>query len=169
MSKTKDMLKALEKVEKDLPMLLRDESGWNSVYVNYHPPYVERLWRQWGKYRLYLHRIHTCKREKALFHPHPWPSAMHVLSGRYEMAVGYGKGKKKPPIVATIMASGDFRYEMTNPDGWHYVRPVGGVAMTVMVTGKPWNRSSPKSTKILRPLNEEKKKEIINFFRKIYE
>ena len=87
------MLDVLEAVEQKLPELLRDEAGWNSLFIDYHPPTVERLWRTWGEYRVSLHRIHPCERGTALFHPHPWPSAMRILSGEYEMAVGYGSGK----------------------------------------------------------------------------
>jgi hypothetical protein len=54
--------------------------------VNYHHPRVERLWTQVGDSRLMLHVIHPCNSSEALYHPYPWPSAMHVLSGRYETA-----------------------------------------------------------------------------------
>lgn len=141
------MLDILYAVEKELPVLLQDENAWKSLYVDYHPPTVERLWLPWSEYRINLHRIHPCERDEALFHPHPWPSAMRVLSGEYEMAVGYGQGETQPPIAALMIASGDFRYEMTEPDAWHYVRPLREPTMSLMVTGKPWDRPSPKSDK----------------------
>ena len=72
------MLDVLTQVERALPALLQDESVWQSLYVDYHPPMVERLWTRWGEYRVFLHRIHPCERGQALFHPHPWPSAMRV-------------------------------------------------------------------------------------------
>src|SRR5262245_50787575 len=115
------MLKVLAALERELPGLLRDEEGWRSVLIAYHPPTVERLWRSWNDYRVYLHRIHPCAREEALFHPHPWPSAMRILSGEYEMAVGFGPGQEPPPVATLLIASGEFRYEMTHPDAWHYV------------------------------------------------
>ena len=43
------MLDVLERVEADLPALLADDLGWNSLDINYHPPRVERLWRNWGE------------------------------------------------------------------------------------------------------------------------
>jgi hypothetical protein len=162
------MLDVLEAAERELPALLRDEGGWNSVYIDYHPPTVERLWRKWGAYRIYLHRIHPCPRGEALFHPHPWPSAMRILSGEYEMAVGYGKGEQAPPIAALMIAAGDFRYEMTDPDAWHYVRPIGAPAMTLMVTGPPWDRWSHRSDKPLVALSDEQKSAILRFFRQRY-
>jgi len=162
------MLDVLRAAERDLPELLRDAAGWNSVFIDYHPPIVERMWRRWGDYRLSLHRIHPCGPGEALFHPHPWPSAMRILSGEYEMAVGYGKGETPPPVAALMIAAGDFCYEMTDPDAWHYVRPLGGPALTLMVTGKPWDRPSPKSDKPLRPLTEAEKAVILQFFRQRY-
>ena len=93
---------------------------------------------------------------------------MRILSGKYEMAVGYGKGEAPPPIAALMRAAGDFRYEMTDPDAWHYVRPIGEPTVSLMVTGKPWERSSPKSDKPLHPLKAEQCEEIFRFFRQHY-
>jgi hypothetical protein len=158
------MLDALARVEAELPTLLADAAGWNSLDIDYHPPRVERLWRPWGAYRISLHCIHPCTADAALFHPHPWPSAMRILDGSYEMAVGYGAGSTPPPIAARIIASA-LSYEMTDPDAWHYVRPIGGPAMTVMVTGTPWSRASPGSAEPLRPLAEARKAELLAWFR----
>jgi len=162
------MLDILYAVENELPILLHDEDTWNSLYVDYHPPIVERLWMPWGDYRVNLHRIYPCTRDEALFHPHPWPSAMRVLSGEYEMAVGYGKGETAPSIAALMIASGDFRYEMTDPDAWHYVRPLREPTMSLMVTGKPWDRPSPKSGKPLQQLSVEQRSAMFQFFREQY-
>jgi hypothetical protein len=148
--------------------MLEDESPWQSLYVDYHPPTVERLWTTWHLYRVYLHRIHPCEREQALFHPHPWPSAMRVLEGEYEMAVGFGPGMEEPPVAALMVSRGDFRYEMTHPDSWHYVRPLGQPTFSLMVTGSPWTRTSHKSEKPLHPLSAEQREEIFRFFRERY-
>src|SRR5262249_19829040 len=110
------------------------------------------------------HRIHPCERGQALFHPHPWPSAMRVLEGEYEMAVGYGPGMEEPPIAALMVAQGDFRYEMTHPDGWHYVRPLRRPSMSVMVTGKPWSREAPRSSKPWQPRRAEQIAELLQWF-----
>jgi hypothetical protein len=161
------MLDVLTRLEAALPTLLV-EATWHSLDINYHPPFVERLWIPWGEYRVLLHRIHTCSPAEALFHPHPWPSAMRILDGSYEMAVGYGAGSKVPPIAARIIASGDFRYEMTDPDAWHYVRPLGGPAKTIMVTGKPWKRESPNAAEPLKPLDPRRFDELLGWFRARY-
>jgi hypothetical protein len=90
---------------------------------------------------------------------------MRVLDGEYEMAVGFGAGIETPPVAALMIARGDFRYEMTHPDGWHYVRPMGGPTLSLMVTGKPWAREAPRSTKPLRPLLAEQVKDLLRSFR----
>jgi hypothetical protein len=162
------MLAVLAEVEGVLPALLQDERVWQNLYIDYHPPTVERLWAAWGDYRVSLHRIHPCEREQALFHPHPWPSAMRVLEGDYEMAVGFGAGPETPPVAALMIVRGDFRYEMTHPDSWHYVRPLGRPTLSVMVTGKPWARDAPKSSRPLRPLRPEQVAELLRLFRGRY-
>ena len=137
--------------------------------MSYHPPRVERLWTQEDGIRITLHRIHPCSREDALFHPHPWPSAMRVITGNYEMALGFGAGEKAPPIATTLQVqNGGMVYEMADPDSWHYVRPIGGVAMTVMVTGTPWNRSVPKSSEPMNPVSDQARGEIFAFFKGVY-
>ena len=93
---------------------------------------------------------------------------MRILTGEYEMAVGYGKGESPPPIAALMIAGGDFRYEMTDPDAWHYVRPLGVPTMSLMITGKPWARPAPTASKQLRPLSPEQCAEILAFFRERY-
>jgi hypothetical protein len=162
------MLEILARVEKDLPQLLRDEAGWTGLFIDYHPPTVERLWRRWGEYRLSLHRIHRCGPGEALFHPHPWPSAMRILAGAYEMAVGFGPGMEEPPVAALMVARGEFRYEMTHPDAWHYVRPLGGPSLSVMVTGKPWDRPAHRADKELVPLTAAQRDELLALFREHY-
>lgn len=162
------MLEVLARVELELPALLLAEAGWSGLFIDYHPPTVERLWRPWGDYRVSLHRILPCAREAALFHPHPWPSAMRIIEGEYEMAVGYGPGDEPPPIAARMIVRGEFRYEMTHPDAWHYVRPIGGPTWSLMVTGKPWSRQAPRSDKPLVDLTPEQRKGLLAFFRSRY-
>jgi hypothetical protein len=41
------MFDVLHEVESELPALLRDEPAWKSVFIDYHPPTVERLWLPW--------------------------------------------------------------------------------------------------------------------------
>ena len=162
------MLEVLHSVEHLLPVLLRKEE-WQSLLIDYHPPTVERLWRDWNGYRIYLHCIHPCLPEEALFHPHPWPSAVRVVSGSYEMGVGSGEGEAPPPVVTRLILHEVDEYEMTDPLGWHYVRPLGGSSMALMVTGKPWVRWSPTSDKPLSPLPFMKARQLLEFFQGAYQ
>lgn len=162
------MLDTLHRIERLLPALLTSAEGWRSLDVDYHPPRVERLFRDLEGVRVYLHVVHPCEPGEALFHPHPWPSAMRVLEGVYEMGIGTGRGETPPRAAATIVAHAPLEYEMLDPDGWHWVRPVGAPSLSVMVTGAPWDRWSPKSEVPLGPLAPARVDEILGTFRRHY-
>jgi len=166
---TLSMLTALDIAERELPKILSPENDkeWGTLSVNYHPPFVKRVFAYWNWWRISLHKIYPCKDGEALFHPHPWPSAMRIFSGRYEMAVGFGSGDTQPPFAAKLILPAPARYEMTHRDAWHYVRPLDEPAFSLLVTGTPWQRSSPKGEK-LQPLEDSEKKEILEFFRSYY-
>lgn len=152
------MLDQLARVEKVLPDWLRVRTDWNSLFIDYRTPFVERLWLQDGPYRVFLHRVHPCAFQRAFYHPHPWPSAMWVVAGGpYECAVGFGPPSGEPPShAATFIARPPLFYEMTDPNGWHYVRPIGDPVYTIMVTGPVWKRrSGPKPDHQLKPLPEK--------------
>ncbi|MEZ0287182.1 MAG: hypothetical protein ACAH35_05100 [Candidatus Paceibacterota bacterium] len=161
-------LNVLRAIEQELPLLLQDETKWKGVDVTYHPPRVERLWQQWGSYRIYLHRVHPCTEEEALLHPHPWPQAVKVLSGRYEMGIGVSPDLIAPPIVCRTTTEGVFEYEMDHPHGWHYVRPLEGSSMSIMVTLQPWEREVIKSSNPLPELGTANRAELLQFFRERY-
>ena len=162
-----DKLKQIE--DKLILSLLAQPNIWKTLMVDYHPPIVERLWTQVGNYRISLHFIHACEAKDALFHPHPWPSAMHVIHGSYEMGLGYGPGEEVPEIFCTILVpNGGMYYDMTNINGWHYVRPIKTVCSTVMLTGEPWERKAPKSDKPLNPLEINRKMIMLEYFANYY-
>lgn len=162
------MLHVLGRAEAAVPALLEaDADSWHTLDVDYEPPRVERLWRDFEKdYRIYLHRIHPC--DKALFHPHPWASAIKVLSGKYVMGVGYTLDNVPPTEAATIVLAAGSYYEMIDPDGWHYVRPIGGPSLSIMVTGPKWDRWSPKADHKLGPLTDIAKRVLLDDFSRIY-
>ena len=164
------MLTALEEIEAALPDLLADEAGWQSLYIDYHPPFVERLYRPWGPdLRVNLHRIWPCSPQESLFHPHPWPSAVRILSGQYRMRVGYGSGVESPPTASTVLLVPGASYEMTHPDAWHAVQPVGGPSLSLMVTGRPWGRAAPISPRHpLGELSAERRAALLRDFRTCY-
>jgi len=121
-----------------------DADGWNTMDVTYHPPHVERLWKDIQSLgepvRLFLHRIHPCEPGEALWHPHPWPSAVKLIDGEYEHGVGFKAvhegGESLNTACTTVLTKGA-RYEMVEPTAWHYVRPLK-VSHTVMVCGAPY-------------------------------
>lgn len=156
------MLEQLKEVEAQMPELLQN-AEWNSLYIDYEKPHVERLWIQLGENRLYLHRILPCEEPQALFHPHPWPSAIKLLKGSYEMGVGYTETNEAPPVAAKIVLRAGASYEMTDINGWHYVRPTEEV-LSIMLTGPKWDRWSFKSNYSLRPLTAEEQDRLKGYF-----
>lgn len=166
-----DLLPVLHKVEADLPFLLQDEGGWQTMDITYEPPHVERLWRTWGyDHRIYIHRIFPCAPEEALFHPHPWPSIVKILSEKgYFMRTGYGPGLIEPPSAVNLLLSQGSVYEMTNPDGWHAVIPLDGPSLSLMITGRPWGRPMPKKHGMPQgPLSDKTKRELLRLARLAY-
>lgn len=168
------MLDVLHEVLERLPKLLR-EPGWESLDIDYHPPRVERVWRQDGSNRILLHLIHGCWPSEALMHPHPWPSAVLVLEGEYVMMVAQGPTEPPAPSAIILMVAGS-TYAMTDPWGWHSVAPVG-LSLSVMVVGPPYgqrtrvgNRSrhrlaQPPVTKELKLLPPDRVEDILAQFR----
>lgn len=163
------MLSQLYLAEQELPYLLTRPEIWQSLFINYEKPYVERLWCNWKEYRLNLHRISPCEESESFFHPHPWPSAMKIVKGIYRMSVGHGSGLIAPPVAWTFNLSANSAYEMIDLDSWHSVQPIGGPVWSIMLTGKPWGRLMPKSDNIrLTSLSEYKTQEMFSFFQEQY-
>jgi len=183
------MIQELKNIENTmLPALLDKPEVWHSLDVNYHPPRVQRLWTQVGKKRLSLHVIHPCTAEEALYHPHPWASAIHIISGKYEMGLGVkdspgfkglhkflngeptigekfvriDKNEKQyrfiREISKTILVAGSY-YEMLDKKGWHYVRPLDEPSISIMLMDEPWDNSEEEEG---LPKPEEKLSEMDN-------
>ena len=169
------MLKILKRIKAALYPVLANPDAWNSLNINYHPPFVERLWLQMRvddkPVRVNLHCIQPCRAEDALFHPHPWPSAMYIYDGEYEMGVGVGEQIPHPLVAMKMVGGSGTSYSMIHPDAWHYVRPAGDRPVyTLMVTGTPFpkaitrpNPSPPKEP--LKELPEERRLELLSIFR----
>ncbi len=167
-----DLRQTLAQVETTLPLLLQSPDLWSTVDVDYEPPRVERVWIQLGPVRVYLHRIHPCK--QALMHPHPWPSIVKVISGEYEMGVSYGStshGAPVPTPAAIIRLVAGSSYEMSDPNGWHYVKPIGFPSLSLMITGAPWEssgRHTPGKGIEFKQLSESAKLQIMRSFQQEY-
>lgn len=170
------MLDKLSEAAKALPRLLRDPDEWNSLKVDYEHPNVDRIWRQLdADHRILLHKIYPCAAEEALLHPHPWPSTVCVVNnsiGRdicYETGIGYGDPLgDPPPIAAKFLLTAATSYEMVNPNGWHYVRPIDRHVYTLMVIGPLYD--TPKQDRFgqkreHRPLNDEERRDLFDFWR----
>lgn len=146
---------------KILDLILDEKTPWQTLDVLYETPRVQRLWVQHGDYRINLHRIFPC--DTALIHPHPWPSAVALLTGSYEMGVGHINSQSS---LATIQLSAGSSYEMIDPEGWHYVKPKE-ICLSIMLTGKPWptNKTISQPGKGLNgPLSQVDKNDIIEKF-----
>jgi len=152
--------------------LMEDINNWDSILVDYHPPFVERIHCKVGKYRISLHYIHACEISEALLHPHPWKSAFIVLDGLYRTGIGYSNTEEVPNIMSESVCrgNGEFLYDMSDPNLWHYVAPITPV-MTVMINDEVFepdviNPACKKADKELLPLSEERKKELFEQFKK---
>lgn len=97
------------------------------------------------------------------------------LFGTYEMKIGFhydfsqGNNKFIPHnfILAKLVLNSGDEYEMADPCGWHAVCPLDKPSMSLMVTGEPYGNMPPKNLN-LQPLSEERKIEIIDFFKEQY-
>lgn len=161
------LLEALFALEAALPTLI-DEPGWQSLKIDYHPPHVDRLWRPWKDKRVFLHRILPCQSEEALLHRHPWPAAIRILNGRYEMGLAHGPGPDAPMTGARMVMTAGSAYEMTDPLVWHSVAPIAEPSLSVMVTGPRWGPGSHKPDYQLSPLTEAAQEELRALFRAAY-
>lgn len=160
-----EQLKLFEQNEL-LALLEEPDDNWFSMDVVYHAPHVERVWRQHGNIRVFLHRIHPCERDEALWHPHDWPSAMHILDGVYEMDVGEGMS-----ISSTLELHAGSYYEMVQPWGKHSVRPIK-LVHALMIAGPKHPKDTlipfDKPKKKQEPLAPDVKSDVLSFFRSDY-
>lgn len=163
------MLNILFEIESKIKELIQS-SELKSMYIDYHPPVVERIWFSYGSYRVYLHKIHPCQESNvALFHPHPWKSAIRILQGKYEMGVGHSENNNIPAIDCKLILPQGTCYEMTDDNGWHYVNPISEPVISLMVTGELSSRKMPiEPDKKFRELTEDEKSFIISQILKYY-
>jgi hypothetical protein len=162
------MIQKLKNIEKDQILDLLDKPEiWKTKLIDYEPPIVERVYTTIGDCRLSLHWIHPCT--EALVHPHVWESGMHIIEGTYEMGLFYPDGEGMLQEVSKIICYENFYYEMMNRKAEHYVKPIGDICKTVMLTGQPiWKENDMIVNKALVDLSEERKGEILNYYKKYY-
>lgn len=160
--KSHQMITTLLEVEKILHTLLINNK-LHSMYIDYHKPFVSRIWFQYGENRVYLHKIEKClESSEALYHPHPWESAIRIISGHYEMGVGHSTTEEQPKTDCRLILPTSSLYEMTEPDAWHYVNPLDEPVYSLMVTGKRNGRTMPiEPKKEFRQLTTEECSDIL--------
>ena len=164
------ILKKLKEIEKTVLVgMMKDPSIWKSLDINYHPPRVERLYTDYDGYRICLHKIYSCKNGEALYHPHPWSAAFHILDGKYETGFGYSETEDEPKILSKVITIGEMYYEMTDPNTWHYVKPFQqhDFCYSIMLSGDKFENINPavkKADRELKPLSEEKSTSLLQSF-----
>lgn len=143
-----------------------------SMYIDYHKPFVKRIWFQYGDYRIFLHSIEPCgESSDSLFHPHPWDSAVKIIKGKYEMGIGHSETDTIPKIDSRMIIGEGTIYEMVEKDAWHYVNPIENKVFSLMITGKKNNRKMPvlpESNKNFRKLTKKECEEILIVFMEHY-
>lgn len=141
------MLELLHKIEKELPELLfKNVNSIRTMYIDYHKPYVSRIWfiDKENDCRVFLHKIEPCNEREALYHPHPWDSAMRIIAGQYEMGIGHSETNEIPKTDCKLVLGPGSCYEMTEKHGWHYVSPINECSYTLMITPNKLNgRQAP--------------------------
>lgn len=139
--------------KKDLPFLI-EQTDWDTKFVDYDKPFVQRMYRRIVENRMSIHSILQCSQEEAYFHAHDYASAMMIFDGIYRMAIGYKTNKEDPKIDDVVTLYPGEVYYMDDPNQFHSVFPTTKKTLTMMVTGKPWELPfKPTATKVLGPLD----------------
>lgn len=135
-----------------------EPSLWRSIVINRRKPHTYRAFLQLGDSRICLHRFEACEPADSFAHPHPWPSAMLILSGEYEMVVGHTPdlSSTEPTEVIRLALSAGSIYHMRERQTWHQVIP-RSTCYSLMVNGPRWDiahQRAPSTTgKQLEPMD----------------
>jgi len=174
----------LEKIEKELPNYLSPDKlvmDWKSALIDFRQPVVERLWRQWGQWRVCLDRILPCDPGEVVHqHRHRHSMAMHILAKTKPLPEGYLIKATVAPLPHIPISSQDTvaGYNVVRhpefPDEKivvvasshisHALIPATEPVMVLMVTNQPWNAPPSKTDQLAKPLSPEKAREIGKFF-----
>jgi hypothetical protein len=175
-----NMTTVLEKVAPLIPSLLLDRDNWRSLYINYQPPHLMRIFCQVGPIRINLHYflptdiIITEKEDPNLYHPHAWASCMHILDGRYKQWMGFATRRGLdaiPEKTLYLVHHKNDTYAMNHPWIWHQVIPfLNETVSTLMITYIPsgWDQDEPQSTKPLRKLTDDELNFMFDHFTNLY-
>jgi hypothetical protein len=119
-----------------LPLMLEDQSLWQSLIVNRRYPHTYRVFHNLPDgNRICLHRFDPFSAGESFYHPHPWPGAFVVLGGKYHMKVGMAPDRTSPPreVLEEVLTTGA-AYSITDPLTFHSVTPLD-TTYTVMLNG----------------------------------
>lgn len=168
-------IEILKSLEPDIKLLLDKPEVWKTLDVDYYPPRVERLWTELNGYRVYLHTIHPTN-SPCLYHKHKWPAAFKQVSGQYEMGITYSideidseEAYQLPNLSRFIISQGSY-YEMTQTDCLHYVKPLGDISMSIMLTKDLYPEADIRKEVLdreLEQLSEEDKIRILNNYKSL--
>lgn len=181
------MLNKLKLIESTLHDRLHEPDLWESMVIDYEKPHVDRVWMKVLEGRLFLHKIHPCTAQEAFYHPHPWPSAVHILptdnGSVYRMgiwrankgeAIDYDSEEfvNKTIDTCTLEMKGDVYYQMIDTHGLHWVQPINAPVYTLMYTDKPWPKDQRCAPKVepkapQAPMNNAQKLEHLAHFREL--
>ena len=138
------MLSVLQNLLPEIFNSLCDEryEEYDSLVVNRRKPHTYRAFRQFGEYRVCLHRFDSCGPDECFAHPHPWPGAFLMLEGEYLHRVGFSPDlDSDPTFLFTEIVRPYSMYEIVHKQTWHSVQPLK-TTYTVMVNGEPWDGHS---------------------------
>lgn len=132
------MIDLLDKLIPEVLEAIPEDHEWDTLVINKRKPYTYRIFRQFGEYRVCLHKFDPCQSEESFPHPHPWPGAFMVLRGRYMHSVGVSPDLVSQPELVYQQEVGPYSpYSITDPKIWHSVQPLQPT-YTIMVNGAPF-------------------------------
>lgn len=122
--------------EEILPELLTEKDAWKSINVNHQAPSVKRIWRNWQGYRINLHKLTKVDGKEEYFHSHPWPIAIRLLTGSYQMCYEFVQDEQVMTGVEIITP--ETPYCMENPNDKHSIKLLDNTIYSLMINGKAW-------------------------------
>ena len=80
------------------------------------------------------------------------------MHGLRQMKVVCGSGGEHPIVACRLRLPVGSRYEMSESNAWHSVRPLGGPSYSLMVAGPSNGCSAPKLGRELGPLDAQQRR-----------
>lgn len=112
--------------------------SWDSLVINRRQPVTYRVFRNFGDYRVCLHKFEPCESEESFAHPHPWPGAFLMLRGEYIHRIGASPDlQSQPTFFFREIVRPYSMYEIIHQQTWHTVQPTK-LTYTIMCNGAPW-------------------------------